>query len=86
MAKFFNGGIEKIVYEAPVRNRIGLARSGAIYTGPAWTMNAVYARLKPRGILSTALLSLCLNAFRASAWTLYQFCKMEAGASRPPAA
>jgi flavin-dependent dehydrogenase len=77
MAKFFNGGIEKIVYEAPVRNRIGLARSGAIYTGPAWTMNAVYARLKPSGILSTALLSICLNAFRASAWAFYQFCEMD---------
>ena len=77
MAKFFNGGIEKIVYEAAVRNRIGLARCGTIYTGPAWSMNAVYARLKPRGILSTTLLSICLNAFRAGAWACYQFCKMD---------
>ncbi len=77
MAKFFNGGIEKIVYEPPVRTRIGPGRSGTVYTGPAWSMNAVYARLKPRGILSTALLGLCLNAFRASAWTFYQFCKMD---------
>src|SRR5262249_54430379 len=28
MAKFFNGGIEKIVYEPPVRNRLGLRSSG----------------------------------------------------------
>ncbi len=76
MANFFNGGIEKIVYEPPVRNRIGLARSGTIYTGPAWSVNAVYARLKPEGLFSTTLLGLLLGAFRASAWTFYQFCKM----------
>ncbi len=76
MAKFFNRGIEKIVYEPPVRQRIGLGRSGTIYTGPAWSMNLVYARLKPTGVLSTALLGLVLGMFRAGAWVFYQFCKM----------
>jgi|SRR5579864_400421 len=76
LAKFFNGGIEKIVYEPPVRNRIGLARSGTIYTGPAWSMNAVYARLRPKGVFSTGLLGIVLGIFRASAWILYQFCRM----------
>lgn len=76
VAKFFNEGIEKIVYEPPVRKHIGLARSGAIYTGPAWSMNAVYARLKPKGLLSTGLLGLVLGMFRASAWAFYQFCQM----------
>jgi hypothetical protein len=52
MAKFFNSGIEKIVYEPPVRNRIGVGRSGTVYTSPAWSMNVVYARLRPREILS----------------------------------
>lgn len=81
MAKFFNGGIEKIVYEPPVRNRIGVARSGAVYTGPAWSMNVVYARLKPNGLFSTALLGLLLGVFRASAWAFYQFCKMSPASS-----
>jgi flavin-dependent dehydrogenase len=76
LAKFFNGGIEKIVYQPPVRNRIGLARSGMVYTGPAWSMNVVYARLKPKGLLSTTTLGLLLGAFRGSAWVFYQFCKM----------
>jgi menaquinone-9 beta-reductase len=76
LARFFNGGIEKIVYEPEVRNRIGLARSGTVYTGPAWSMNAVYARLKPKGLLRTGLLGLILGIFRASASTFYQFCKM----------
>ena len=81
MAKFFNGGIEEIVYEPPVRNRIGVARSGKIYTGPAWSMNVVYARLKPNGVLSTGLLAIMLGAFRGGAWLFYQFCKMSPAAS-----
>ncbi len=75
MAKFFNSGIEKIVYEPPVRNRIGLGSSGTAYTSPAWSMNVVYARLKPNGIFSTFLLGSILGFFRASAWVLYQMCK-----------
>jgi flavin-dependent dehydrogenase len=78
MAKFFNSGIEKIVYEPPVRNRIGLGSSGTAYTSPAWSMNVVYARLKPAGIFSTFLLGSLLGFFRASAWLFYQICKRRA--------
>jgi menaquinone-9 beta-reductase len=74
LAKFFNSGIEKIVYEPPVRNRIGLGSSGTVYTSPAWSMNVMYARLKPSGILSTLVFNSLLGIFRASAWVLYQFC------------
>jgi flavin-dependent dehydrogenase len=77
MAKFFNEGIEKIVYETPVRNRIGALRSGTVYTSPAWSMNVVYARLKPDGIGSTFLLALLLTFFRVSAWMFYKVCQME---------
>lgn len=75
MAKFFNSGIEKIVYEPPVRNRIGLPKAGTIYTSPAWSMNVVYARLKPSGVISTLLLHFILGFFRFGAWILYQFCR-----------
>jgi menaquinone-9 beta-reductase len=78
MAKFFNDGIEKIVYQPTVRNRIGLAKSGTVYTSPAWSMNVVYARLKPRGLFRTFFLGSVLAFFRASAWLLYQFCSMSA--------
>ena len=71
MAKFFNGGIEKIVYEPPVRNRIGLQKAGTVYTSPAWSMNVVYARLKPGGIFSTVLLNSILGTFRLGAWVMY---------------
>jgi menaquinone-9 beta-reductase len=74
LAKFFNSGIEKIVYEPPVRNRIGLRRSGTVYTSPAWSMNVVYARLKPTGVLSTFFFGSLLGVFRASAWILRQLC------------
>lgn len=73
MAKFFNDGIEKIVYETPVRNRIGLQKAGTVYTTPAWSMNVVYARLKPSGALSTLLLNSILGACRLSAWIFYRF-------------
>ena len=77
MAKFFNSGIEKIVYEPPVRDRIGMGRSGTVYTSPAWSMNVVYARLRPKGIFSTFFLGSILGLFRASAWLFYQFCKRQ---------
>ena len=81
MAKFFNSGIEKIVYEPPVRERIGIGRSGTVYTSPAWSMNVVYARLRPRGIFSTFLLGSLLGFFRASAWLFYQVCKRQTPAA-----
>lgn len=73
MAQFFNIGIEKIVYETPVRNRIGLQTAGAVYTTPAWSMNVVYARLKPWGMFSTLLLNSILGALRLSARLVYRF-------------
>jgi menaquinone-9 beta-reductase len=73
MAKFFNSGIERIVYEPPVRNRMGLQKAGTIYTSPAWSMNVVNARLKPSGALKTFLLTSILGVFRFGAWLLYQF-------------
>lgn len=83
MAKFFNGGIEKIVYEPPVRNRIGLGKAGTVYTSPAWSMNVVYARLKPSGVISTLLLTSVLGIFRLAAWILYQLCLRKTRDGRP---
>jgi flavin-dependent dehydrogenase len=74
-AKFFNEGIEKIIYEPVVRNRIGLPVAGTVYTSPAWSMNVVYARMRPDGLLSTFLLGAMLRLFRISAAMLYRFCR-----------
>ncbi len=75
MAKFFNVGIERILYEPAVRNRLGARTSGTVYTTPAWSMNVVYARLKPKGILKTYLLGLVLDFWRACAWIFSECCK-----------
>jgi flavin-dependent dehydrogenase len=73
-AKFFNEGIEKIIYEPMVRNRIGLSSAGTVYTSPAWSMNVVYARLSPTGLFSTFLLGIMLGFFRINAAILYWCC------------
>src|ERR1700678_3725131 len=75
LAKFFNSGIERIVYEPSVRNHIGTRQAGTVYTSPAWTMNLVYARLRPRGVVSTLLFNSVIGLFRCSAWAFYQFCR-----------
>jgi menaquinone-9 beta-reductase len=75
LSNFFNGGIEKVVYESAVRNRIGLRRAGTAYTSPAWSMNAVYARMKPKGIVSTFLFNSFLHVFRCCTWIFYQLCR-----------
>jgi menaquinone-9 beta-reductase len=78
MAHFFNAGIEKIVYQPAVRNRIGIRHSGTVYISPAWGMNVIYARLKPTGVLATAALGAVLGFFRATIWLLHRCCKLRA--------
>ena len=78
MARFFNSGIEKMVYESPVRNVIGLQRAGEAYTTPAWSMNVVYARLKPFGALRTLLLDFILDTFRMGAWLFHRLSLLRA--------
>ena len=75
LAEFFNSGIERIVYEPSVRNHFGIQRAGTIYTSPAWTMNLVYNRLRPRGMVSTFLFNSVIGFLRGSAWIFYQFCR-----------
>jgi menaquinone-9 beta-reductase len=75
--KFFNEGIEKVIYEPVVRSRIGLSSAGTVYTSPAWSMNVVYARLSPSGLFSTSLLNAMLGFFRVSASILYWWCSRQ---------
>jgi len=80
LAKFFNSGIERMVYEPPVRNRLGLGRSGTAYTSPAWSMNVVYARLRPKGMISTFLFGLGLALFRFADRLTYVICERRTNA------
>ncbi|MDW5264162.1 MULTISPECIES: NAD(P)/FAD-dependent oxidoreductase [Acidobacteriaceae] len=80
LAKFFNCGIEKVVYDWPVRERIGALLAGDVYTVPAWSMNTVYARIRPEGVFGTLLFNCLLNLWRAAASALHGICKEEAEA------
>ena len=67
LAKFFNCGIEKVAYDWPIREAVGVLAAGDVYTVPAWTMNLVYSRMQPEGIVSTFVVSALLACFRAAA-------------------
>ena len=81
MANFFNSGIEKVIYDWPIRNRIGALVAGDVYTIPAWSINNIYSRVEPRGAVSTALFGLFLAVLRAAMNILYWFCKRSRSAS-----
>jgi hypothetical protein len=76
LARFFNSGVENLVYQPPVRNRIGMGLSGSLYISPAWGMNLLYARLRPNGIFSTFFFGLILGFFWAGGWIFYRLCKL----------
>jgi flavin-dependent dehydrogenase len=75
MSRFFNSGIEQLVYDWPVRDRIGIESAATVYTAAAWIMNAVYARLRPRGMLSTLVFGVVLGLLRASARMTHRWCR-----------
>jgi menaquinone-9 beta-reductase len=85
MAMFFNYGIERMVYESPVRDRIGVLTAGDVYTVPAWSFNAIYSRLQPRGVLKTLLFCSLLNLTRLGMSLFYSFCKWQQPSRRAAA-
>jgi flavin-dependent dehydrogenase len=82
LAMFFNRGIERVIYESPIRNRIGVLQAGDVYTVPAWSLNSVYSRFRPHGACKTLLFGLLLDLFRGGEYLLYQVCKWLAPSSR----
>jgi flavin-dependent dehydrogenase len=76
LSKFFNSGIESIVYEPVIRNRLGATLAGTVYTSPAWTMNLVYARLRPTGWICTMLFNALIGFFRLASWAAFRICKL----------
>ncbi len=82
LAKFFNRGIERVIYEAPIRNQIGVLPAGDVYTVPAWSLNSVYSRFRPHGPVKTLLFCFLLDVVRLGEYLLYQCCKWWAPFSR----
>jgi flavin-dependent dehydrogenase len=75
MARFFNCGIERVLYDWPIRKRIGPLNAGDVYTIPAWLMNLFYSRLAPRGIVCTGIFGCLLTGLRSAAAALYWLCR-----------
>jgi flavin-dependent dehydrogenase len=76
MGKFFNSLIEKLAYQWPIRDRMGLLAAGDAYTIPAWSINQIYSRLRPDGMLSTLPFCIFLMLIRAVAWIFYNLCRL----------
>jgi flavin-dependent dehydrogenase len=74
VANFFNSGIEKAVYDWPIRNRIGALKAGDVYTIPAWSINNIYSRVRPSGVISTFLFGMFLATLRIAMNLFYWFC------------
>jgi menaquinone-9 beta-reductase len=85
LAMFFNRGIERVIYESPIRNWIGVLQAGDVYTVPAWSLNAVYSRFRPHGAIKTLLFGFVLDLIRFGEYLLYQFCKWLGFSSRAAA-
>jgi 2-polyprenyl-6-methoxyphenol hydroxylase-like FAD-dependent oxidoreductase len=75
LAMFFNRGIERVIYESPIRNRVGVLQAGEVYTVPAWSLNSIYSRFRPRGVFKTLLFGCLLDMFRVGAYVLYGLCR-----------
>jgi flavin-dependent dehydrogenase len=85
VAMFFNQGIERVIYEAPIRNRIGVLQAGDVYTVPAWSLNSVYSRFRPHGAIKTILFGCLLDLVRMGEYLLYRVCKWAQRSPRAPA-
>lgn len=72
VGRYFNSLIEKLFYQAALRDRLGLFGTARIYTVPAWLMNLVYTRMQPRTLARTLAIGLIMSALRAMTWVIYQ--------------
>jgi menaquinone-9 beta-reductase len=75
LARFFNGAIEDVLYDWPIRNQIGPFRAGDLYTVPAWSINVIYSRSRPQGFVSTTLFRLLLASLRYSLKAFHWYCR-----------
>jgi flavin-dependent dehydrogenase len=82
LALFFNHGIERVIYEAPIRNRFGVLQAGDVYTVPAWSLNSIYSRFRPHGVFKTLLFGCLLDLVRVGEYLLYRVCRWLGHSSR----
>jgi menaquinone-9 beta-reductase len=78
LARFFNIAIENVLYDWPVRKQIGPFPAGDLYTIPAWSINAIYSRFRPDGLVSTTLFRMLLASVRCSLGAFSWVCRLRA--------
>jgi flavin-dependent dehydrogenase len=76
LGRFFNCGIEKVIYDPAIRKRVGVLAAGRVYTVPAWVLNSIYSRIRPSGVVSTLLFGLVLNLFRTAGNVFSALCRV----------
>jgi hypothetical protein len=70
---YFNSLIEKLFYQPALRDRLGLFGIARIYTVPAWLMNLIYTRTRPRGsLVRTLAIASVMAMIRMITWAAYQ--------------
>ena len=73
VGRYFNSLIEKFFYQPMLRDRLGLFGTARIYTLPAWLMNLIYTRTRPRGsLVRTVAISSIMAIIRMITWAAYQ--------------
>jgi flavin-dependent dehydrogenase len=73
VGRYFNSLIEKTFYQPMLRDRLGLFGTARIYTVPAWLLNLIYTRIRPRGsLLRTLAVTSMMNLIRMIAWGAFR--------------
>lgn len=73
VGRYFNSLIEKTFYQPMLRDRLGLFGTARIYTVPAWLLNLIYTRIRPRGsLIRTLAITSMMNAIRMIAWIAFR--------------
>ena len=73
VGRYFNSLIEKTFYQPMLRDRLGLFGTARIYTVPAWLLNLIYTRMRPRGsLIRTLAITSMMNLIRLIAWAAFR--------------
>lgn len=76
VGRYFNSLIEKFFYQPALRDRLGLFGTARIYTVPAWLLNLIYTRIRPRGsLVRTLAITWLMNTIRFATWAAFRIAR-----------
>jgi len=65
MGRIYNFGIEKIIYDSPLRRGVGTALALRVYAHFGYSMNALYSKFQPRRPVAIIMFGFLMGALRA---------------------